>query len=416
MAAARSATGFTAVDRELKIGSRRNPMSANPSKIANGLIQEGTDPEPVVIIGAGISGLALAWRLERLGIDPLILDAADRFADTWRQRHPQLRLNTHRRFSRLPGRPLSRSVGDFASRETIIEYIESYGRALTSRITFGIDVRRIERTGDAWQLQAGAGEVRARQVVVATGRERLPKIPNWPGIATYRGTLRHAVEFGAVEQYRGKSVLVVGCGNSAVDMLNHLVRVETADLSVAVRNGAAIVPLKLCGVPVPRLSGLMSRLPTRLVDRLLTLTQHLAFGDLSRLGLPEAGIGAATRLARYGVAPAIDDGFVDALKAGRVTPVPGVAGFEHDRVRLTDNRALTPDVVLCATGYSPELENLVGHLDVLDSKGVPRFQGAESRDDVPGLWFLGMKPRLYGTFHAARRDSRALAKRIAVTR
>lgn len=262
-------------------------MSASPSRIANDLIHEGPDPEPIVIIGAGISGLALAWRLERQGIDPLILDAADGFADTWRRRHPQLRLNTHRRFSRLPGRPLPRSVGDFASRETIIGYIESYGRALTSRIAFGIDVQRVDRIGDCWQLQTGAGEVRARQVVVATGRERVPTIPDWPGIATYRGTVRHAAEFGAVEQYRGKSVLVVGCGNSAVDMLNHLVRVETADLSVAMRNSAAIIPLRLWGIPVPRLSGLMSRLPTRFVDRLLTLTQSLAFGDLSRLAFPK---------------------------------------------------------------------------------------------------------------------------------
>lgn len=390
-------------------------MSANPSEVASKAIQGGPDPEPVVIIGAGISGLALAWRLERLGIDPLILDAADGFADTWRRRHPQLRLNTHRVFSRLPGRPLPRSVGGFASRETIIDYIDNYGRALTSRIAFGIDVRRMDRIGGCWNLQTGAGKVRARQVVVATGRERLPKIPDWPGIASYRGTLRHAADFGAVEQYRGKRVLVVGCGNSAVDMLNHLVRVETAELSVAVRNGAAIIPLRLWGVPVPRLSGLMSPLPTRLVDRLLTLTQHLAFGDLSRFGLPEAGIGAATRLAQAGVAPAIDDGFIGALKAGRVKLVPAVTGFDQGRVLLADNQTFTPDVVLCATGYSPGLERLVGHLDVLDSKGVPRFHGAERRDEVPGLWFLGMKPRLYGTFHAARRNSRALARRIAET-
>ncbi len=387
-------------------------MSANPSETSNSTMLGGTDPEPVVIIGAGISGLALARRLERLGIKPLILDAADGFADTWRRRHPQLRLNTHRVFSRLPGRPLPRSVGHFASREAIIDYIESYGRALTSRIAFGTKVQRMDRIGETWQLEIAAGEVRATRVVVATGRERVPTIPNWPGIATYRGTLRHAADFGAVEQYRGKSVLVVGCGNSAVDMLNHLVRVETSDLSVAVRNGAAIIPLRLWGVPVPRLSGIMSRLPTRVVDRLLTLTQHLAFGDLSRFGLGKADIGAATRLARDGVAPAIDDGFVTALKAGRAKLVPAIAGFEHHKVHLTDRRTMSPDVVLCATGYSPGLQGLVGHLDVLDSNGVPLFQGAESSEDVPGLWFLGMKPRLCGTFHAARRDSRALAQRI----
>lgn len=369
---------------------------------------------PVVIIGAGISGLALAHRLERLGIRPTILDGAARIAETWRRRHEQLRLNTHRHFSRLPGRALPRGAGSFASRDTVVGYLEAYARELRSPIEFGVRVSRIDRLDGGWRLQTSAGEIAAHQVVVATGRDRVPLSPDWPGRESFTGKLIHAAEFGNVGDYRDRSILVVGAGNSGVDVLNHLVRTRTREIRVAVRTGAAIVPTRLWGIPVQRLSGVMSRLPTRLVDRLLAITERVAFGDLRRFGLPRGPLGAATRLALDGVAPAIDDGFVQALAEGRVTVVPAVERFEGDKVVLAGRLELTPEIVICATGYGPDLENMVGHLGVLDDRGIPRFQGAEADADLPGLWFLGMRPRLSGNFHAALCDSRALGRRIAL--
>jgi cation diffusion facilitator CzcD-associated flavoprotein CzcO len=374
-----------------------------------------SSPHPVVIVGAGISGLALAGRLEHLGIRPMILDAAPCIAETWRRRHKQLRLNTHRHFSRLPGRSLPRHTGPFASRNAVIRYLEAYHRGLRSPIAFGVRISRIDKLEDHWCLRTSAGDILARHVVVATGRERVPMVPRWSGAEGFTGTLHHAADFGDVETYRDRSVLVVGAGNSGVDVLNHLVRVRTRELWLAVRSGTTVVPTWLMGFPVQRLSGVMSLLPTRLVDRLLATTEYVTFGDLGRFGLPRNSVGAATRLAQEGVAPAIDDGFVAALRSGQVTVVPAVASFEHEHVVLSDRQKLQPDIVIAATGYSPGLESLVGHLDALDDRGIPRFQGAEADADLPGLWFLGMRPRLFGTFHAARCDSLALATRIART-
>ncbi|UYG05756.1 NAD(P)/FAD-dependent oxidoreductase [Halomonas sp. LR3S48] len=367
----------------------------------------------VVIVGAGLSGLALAYRLERLGVRSKILDAAPRIAETWRRRHPQLRLNTHRHFSQLPGRSLPRSAGVFAGRDSVIRYLEAYAQALGSPIEFGVSVSRIEPCDDGWYLETSAGQIVTSQVVVATGRERVPVIPDWPGREGFRGRVRHAADFGSLDDYRDRRVLVVGAGNSGVDVLNHLVHQYTRRLWVSVRSGTAILPKRLLGVPVQRLSGVISRLPTVVTDRLLAMTERLAFGDLRRVGLPRHSLGAATRLARDGVAPAIDDGFVRALERGIVTVVPKVVEFEHQKVVLDDGQRLRPDIVICATGYRPGLEDMVGHLKVLDDRGVPRCQGAEPLPGLPGLWFLGMRPRLFGQFHAARRDSRALARCIS---
>jgi hypothetical protein len=78
-----------------------------------------------------------------------------------------------------------------------------------------------------------------------------------------------------------------------------------------------------------------------------------------------------------------------------------------------DGRSLSPEVVICATGYHPGLEAPVGHLGAIDQRGTPTFQGADSNRELPGLWFRGMQPALPGYFYAARKDAGKLTKRIA---
>lgn len=132
---------------------------------------------PVIVVGAGLCGLALAYRLERLGVHVVILDRARRVAEPWRRRHTQLRLNTHCRYSRLPGARLPRGAGAFADRDTIVDYLEGYARRTGACTRHGIDVRRVDRHRGSWKLQTSDGPYRARQVVVATGRERVPVTP-----------------------------------------------------------------------------------------------------------------------------------------------------------------------------------------------------------------------------------------------
>ncbi len=369
--------------------------------------------EGVVIVGAGISGLALAYRLKRLGIHPAILDAAPRIAETWRRRHEQLRLNTHRHYSRLPGRSLPPGTGAHADREAIIRYLENHARSLCQAIDLGVRVSRIDRFDGQWHLQTTEGTMTAHHVVIATGRERVPVIPRWPGLDCFRGAIRHSSGFGNVEDYRDRRILVVGGGNSAVDVLNHLVRIRTREISLAIRGRVTILPTRLWGIPVQRSCGMMRRLPSRVTDRILAATERIAFGNLARFGLPPCDVGAATRLERDGVVPAMDDGFVSALKDGLITVVPAVEELEHETVMLSNRQILQPDIVICATGYRPGLEGMVGHLNVLDGNGMPRFHGGAGDDELPGLWFLGMRPHLCGTFEAARRDSRSLARTIA---
>lgn len=222
----------------------------------------------------------------------------------------------------------------------------------------------------------------------------------------------HDADLGRIERCRNHSVLVVGAGNSGTDVLNHLVDIQTKKIWVSVRNGPAILPARLMGIPLQLLFPIMVPLPARVVDVLMAATERMAFGELKKYHLPKHPDGVATRLIREGVAPAFDNGFVSALKAGRIGVLPQIESFHGGTVRLVGGQAVQPDVVICATGYSPGLENMVGHLDVLDGKGRPIFNSPEAHPQFEGLWFMGMAPRLPGVFYAARGEARRLAALI----
>jgi len=367
---------------------------------------------PVLIIGAGLSGLAAAYALKQRGIEARIVEMANAIAAPWRWRHPQLRLNTHRVHSSLPGLPMPKDAGTFPSRERVIRYLEDYANFIRVPIDFGVTVSRVKPVGRDWSIETNAGDYSAKHVVVATGHDRIPSMPDWKGRDTFQGELIHSAAFGAVDRYRGKRVLVVGAGNSGSDILNHLSRIETKQLLVSVRHGPVVFPTWLLGVPVHFLAPVFEMLPVPLVDRMLNLTERLAFGNLARWGMRKHAVGGATRLLQSSIAPAVDDGFVDALKAGRITVLPEISGFDGQQVRLANGQTVEPDVVIAATGYRTGLESMIGHLGVLDVDGRPTINAGQQASTCPGLWFTGMSSHLGGYFREAAKAGAAIAKEI----
>jgi cation diffusion facilitator CzcD-associated flavoprotein CzcO len=358
------------------------------------------DDIPVLIIGAGISGLGAAQELTRRGISCCILDAEAESGVPWRKRHPQLTLNTHRKLSQLPGLAMPESAGDFLHRDTVVEYVQRYAANLGVPIRYGCRVTGLRRVDAGWHVETSEGPMFARDVVIATGRDREPVIPNWLGREDWGGRLIHAHDLGEIGQYRGKHVLVVGAGNSGMDVLNHLAGTQTASLSVSV------------GFPLLRLSPFLSRLPVWLLDPLLTGVGRLLYGDLRRHGLTRHANGGAKRLLRTGVAPAIDNGAIAALKQGRIRVVSAISRFREHDVELVDGLRIAPDVVIAATGYTAGLGEMLRGFDLLDARGFPVINGGEQHPSAPGLWFTGMRPGLTGFFHASTVTGRAIARGI----
>ncbi len=368
---------------------------------------------PVVVIGAGLSGLACAHALTRRKIPVIVLEARDRVAEPWRKRHPGLRLNIHRHFARLPGQAAPRSDGTFLKRDTVVAHLERYARRIDVPIRFGTKVIAIDRAPAGWRVTTKTEAHDCAHVVIATGRDREPFVPDWPGREAFAGDLIHAADLGDVARFDGKRVLVVGAGNSGSDVLNHLARHRPAEVLVSVRHGPAVVPQRVFGFPLHRLARVFAALPPVVLDPAFRITERLFLGNLARLGLPSHPDGGGTRLIRDGIAFAIDDGFVAALKAGRFRVVQPVIALDRRLVHLADGTICRPDVVIAATGYSTGLAPLLGHLGVLGDAGRPLHPMGEADPANPGLWFTGYRAVFTGYFDAARVAADRIARAVA---
>jgi len=368
----------------------------------------------VLIIGAGTAGLTVAYELLKRGIQPLIIDEAEEVGSSWRRRHDQLRLNTYRPYSSLPGMPLPKSYGVYVRRDDFISYLEEYSSNLEQPIRFGIRAEKIRHNGgDSWLVDTNQGEIRARHVIVATGPERQPYTPDWPGRETFKGEFIHAADFRHADDYIGKKVLIVGSSNSGVDIGNHLSNVAIGPSWVSIRSGPTIVPAYVFGISAHIPLMWLRPLPIKMQDFMVALLARIFLGDLRKYGYPKPPAGAITRDREEGVTFGVDNGFVKALKTGRFMIVPEISSFDGQIVHLIDGRTIDPDAVICATGYRPGLETLVGHLGVLNERGKPRFYADQASIDHPGLWFFGLNSSIYGYLYARNREAPRLVGKIA---
>jgi cation diffusion facilitator CzcD-associated flavoprotein CzcO len=370
----------------------------------------------IAVVGAGQSGLSAALSLKDLGLTPLVLERADTVGAAWRRRYDRLKLNTWRNHSHLPGRPFPRGTPTFPSRDQVIEHLERHAAENGIDFRLGTEVSRIDRDGDRWAVRIETGDVTARQVVVATGYENTPHVPEWPGRDEFRGELIHASEYRRPEPYAGKRVLVVGPGCTGMEIAFDVAGGGAAKVWLAARTPPNLLLRQgPGGVPGDVIGSLLLHTPVRFADWFANFGRRMDLGDLTEYGLPVPEEGVFSRLHRLGVAPAIvDKAIVEAIKDGRIEIVRGVESLARDSVTLADAAAVDPEVVICATGYRRGLEPLVGHLDVLDERGVPRALG--EKPAAPGLRFIGYVPRpgaLGYMGKQAKRAARAIKRELA---
>ncbi len=373
-----------------------------------------TEVSGAIVIGAGQAGVATAGELRRRGIAVVVLERGDAVGARWLSRYDGLRLNTFRGFSHLPGRRLPRAAGRYASRDAFVDHLVAYAQARELDVRLGVEARRIERDKhDGWTVTTSDGPWSGRNVVVATGWDAEPKLPPWAGESRFAGPVLHTSELTDLTRFRGRRVLIVGAGNSGIDVAGLLVRAG-ANVTVSMRTPPSIFPRDWLGAPLGPSVLLGEHLPRPLVDVLGRFIQWQVYGDLSAYGIPRAPEGYATRFRRIGVNPAVDDGLVDALKAGRAAVVAEVERLEPEGALLVTGERVDADAVIFATGYRRGLERLVGHLGVLDDRGAPRhWRGAPGDPANPGLYFAGFEIRLSGSIRASGMHARRIAGAVA---
>ncbi|HEY8501289.1 MAG TPA: NAD(P)/FAD-dependent oxidoreductase, partial [Solirubrobacterales bacterium] len=295
--------------------------------------------------------------------------------------------------------------GRWVARDDYVAYLEEYARRRRLRIEFGIEVGRVDREGRGWRLQTSAGPIRAGSVVIATGHDRVPFVPDWPGREEFAGELLHAAAYRNPVPFRGRSVLVVACGNSGADIAADLAAGGAGRVQVSMRTPPNVFPREFLGVPLMASAPLLERLPAPVFDAVGRLTQRTIYGDLTPKGLRPAPLGVQSTMLARGISPVTDDGFVAALRRDRIGIVPEVVRFEGQEAVLRDGRRSRPDAVIAATGYRRGLEPLVGHLGVLDAGGAPA-------GEAEGLHFIGYRPTLSGQLHGIKGEARSIARTV----
>lgn len=365
-----------------------------------------------LILGAGPAGLATGACLATAGMPFEILEQADVVGSAWHRHYERLHLHTVKRHSHLPGLPFPADFPTYPSRQQVVAYLTAYAAHFGLRPHFGETVGTLSRAADGagYEVESSGRRWRAAHVVVATGVNRMPRRPEWPGLADFRGRVLHSRDYRNGAPFRGQRVLVIGLGNTggeiALDLLEH-----GAQPSISVRSPISVVPRDFLGRPAQEAGVRLRFLPLGLRDAVGRWVSRTAFGDLSAYGLGTPTVGPITSIERHRRVPLIDIGMVARIKDGSLPIVPDVARFSETGVEFRDGRAADFDAVLLATGYRTGLGEFVQVEGVLDEQGYPRTLHDALR--APGLFFTGFTSASVGLLREIGLEAQRITRSIA---
>ncbi|MGY1435423.1 flavin-containing monooxygenase [Streptomyces reniochalinae] len=316
---------------------------------------------PVIVVGGGQSGLAAAHALRAARLPSLVLEAAEEAVGSWSHYYDSLALFSPARFSTLPGARFPGNGEQYPRRDEVVEYLRSYAQRFDAVVRYGQRVKAVTMAPDGgFALRAESGtEYEASAVIAANGYFGNPYRPELPGLREFAGTVLHACEYRAPKAFEGQRVVVVGGGNSAMQI--------AADLA-----GVARVTLA-------------SRAPLR------WQAQRIAGRDLhwwlTRTGIDSAPIG---RWLGGKSMPIIDDGrYRAALESGNPDHRKIFNRLHENSVEWQDGTRENLDTVVLATGYRPDMRYLA-ETGALDTKGIP-LQRAGLSTAVRGLGYVGLE-------------------------
>ncbi len=365
-----------------------------------------------LIIGAGPAGLAVAGRLRQLGIPFEMLEKSERIADAWHRHYDRLCLHTVKTLSHLPGLPFPEDYPLYVPRLKLVEYYQSYADKYQLHPMTGQEVVHLRRKKGIWLVRTPKQDFRAANVVIATGANRVPAMPQWPGQETFKGSLLHSSAYQNAKAWSGKKVLVVGMGNSGAEIALDLCE-NGAETFLSIRGPVNIVPRDFWGNPTQKTALMLSKLPYWLGDAIGVLLRKITVGDLSRFGIRSPDIPPSKQLRVHGKTPVIDIGTVAKIKSGEIKVLPAIQRFTPDGVVFEDGTQLPFDAVILGTGYRTQLTDFIEYTKgLLDENDLPRKVIGEG--EFHGLYFVGFDNYTTGgTLGVINRDSEIVANVIA---
>jgi dimethylaniline monooxygenase (N-oxide forming) len=353
----------------------------------------------VCVIGAGSSGITAAKALYDRGFPFDCYEASDRVGGNWvfenkngmSSAYRSLHINTSRERMQYADFPMPADYPDFPHHSLIARYFDAYVDhfGFRHKIRFETRVERVEPdpTG-GFSVTTSRGARHYDAVIVANGHHWSPQPPNPPIPGSFDGISFHShyyIDPQAPHDLVGKRVVVLGMGNSAMDIACELSRPGVAErVFLSVRRGAYVIPNYLFGRPLDQiLSVLPPTVPFKVQQAFGALLFRAGVGRMEDFGLPrpDHGVGEAH--------PTISSELLIKLGRGDITPRPGIAALEGSRVRFTDGSTEQVDAVIYCTGYRVVFPFFDPAFLSAPDNDLPLFRRV-FKPDRPGLFFVGL--------------------------
>jgi dimethylaniline monooxygenase (N-oxide forming) len=382
-----------------------------------------TPPElpSVAVIGAGSSGIAAVKALDEQGFGVVAFEASDRVGGNWvygnrngmSSAYRSLHINTSRLRMAYSDFPMPADYPDFPRHDQVAAYFDAYVErfGFRERIRFETAVEHAAREDDGtWRLTlAGGGEARFDALLVANGHHWDPRWPEppFPGQDEFAGEQIHAHDYKHEDQLRGRRVVVVGMGNSAMDIAVDA-SYHAEEVHLAARRGAWIVPKYLGGRPADGEHPVLTnpRVPFRVRQVVAAMAVKRAVGRMEDYGLPAPDH-------EFGEAhPTVSGRILDRIAHGAIRPHPNVARLERDRVVFADGSSAAADLVVYCTGYKITFPFFDEDFVSAPDNRIELFWRV-FRPDVANLAFVGLLQPLGAIMPLAEAQGRWIADYLA---
>lgn len=371
----------------------------------------------VCIVGAGSSGVAAAKALKERGVAFECFEKGSDLGGMWRygndngvsSAYRSLHIDTSRRNLGYSDFPIPGHLPDFLSHWEVAEYLDAYAERFGVRphIRFRAEVAEVSPSGDAWKVTLKDGEEkRYSAVLVANGHLWDPRWPSFPG--RFDGTAIHSHHYKTADPFEDKRVLVVGIGNSAVDIAVDLCR-RAKSVHLSTRRSAWVMPKYLMGIPVDRWGAFFTRrlrLPVRVSRSIIQRLMFLTVGDQERFGLPRP------KHPMWKEHATLSQELLPYIGHGWIRVKPDVRELQGDRVAFVDGSAEPIDAVIYATGYKTTFPFLKPEVFEVRDNRVALYRRVLP-PDRPGLYFVGLLQPIGATIPLVEIQARWLAAVLA---
>ncbi|XP_072077928.1 probable indole-3-pyruvate monooxygenase YUCCA11 [Arachis hypogaea] len=365
---------------------------------------------PVVIVGAGPAGIATAGCLNKLKIFNIVLEKDDCPVSLWRKRaYDRLKLHLGKDFCSLPHYPFPSDFPNFVPRVDFLRYIDSYIAHFGIDINYNcsVDSAFIDQSSGKWRLlvtnnSSGAGEIyEAEFLVVASGENSEEYIPNIKGLENYQGESMHCSKYLNGREMYKKNVLVVGCGNSGMEIAYDL-STWGAYTSIVIRSQVHYFSKEMVYAGML----LLKHFTVEKVDKIMIVMSKLKYGNMSKYGLMRPKEGPFALKIKGGTTPTIDVGCVEKIKKGKVKVYPDISSIKEGKVvKFVDGQHAHFDAIIFATGYKTNvLKWLKDYKGLFNENGMPKpsypnhwkgehgiYNAGFSRRGLEGISFDAMK-------------------------